>query len=244
MLIESVYNYKHRLVDAHFLVKIVYVLPAFVLVLISENTAFHGFAFCLIFIACKYIAKVPIFHLLKLFSVPFLFIFIGCFTLLFSFDKIHGIGILDDSYFLGIAIFTKSMALISVMYFFLLTHTISEISKYMYACKVPSLFIELFVLTYKFIYLLSDTAKSMQIAQKCRMGDQQGYLNTVRNYGLLFSMVFRHAMLQTEQLEIAMSARLGSNNFVFVQEKHAYSFMNLLAPILFVLLLITALLLL
>jgi len=244
MLIEQVYNYKHFLADAHPLVKILYVLPAFVLVILSENTAFHGLVFCLFFIASNVIAKVGFIDLVKIFSIPLSFIFVGCFTLLFSFENSQNIGLSLDSYPMAIAIFGKSMGVISVVYFFLLTHTISEITQYMHACKVPSLFIELFVLTYKFIFLLSHAAKSMQIAQKCRMGDQRGILNSIQNYGMLFSTVFRHAMLQTTQLEIAMSARLGTNSFVFVPQQRTSVFSNFFPPILLVLVLISGLLLL
>ncbi len=241
MLIEQLYNYNHRLVQTHAVIKGLYCVPVFVLAVLSENTNFHLIVFLLFFIGSTVVARVPLLKLIHLFLLPLTFTAVGCVTLLVSrTDPLQteafsflGLTLDQATYPLAISIFFKSMAIVSVVYFFLLTHSISQIAAMMYACNIPSLFVDLFVLTYKFIHLLTHTATSMLIAQKCRMGYAQGQRKTIQNFALLFSAVFKHAMQQTEQLEIAMASRLGSDEFLFLRPKHVFFKSHLVLPILF-----------
>ena len=223
MLIEDLYNYNHKLVKTPMVIKSLYVLPAFILSIISTNLLFHIGIIAIFLVAIIYVTQQPILKLLKLFLIPTAFIFIGCLTLLVSIN-FNGnwqtfIYFNKETLSVTIAIFFRSYAIVSVVYFWLLTNTISEIVALMYACKIPNLFVELFVLIYKFIYMLIYTTKSMLIAQKCRMGYASIRKNSINSFAYLFAAVFKQSMLQTSQLEIAMDSRLGNNEYLFVKPK-------------------------
>ncbi|MBP8791716.1 MAG: hypothetical protein KBE41_01105 [Lutibacter sp.] len=235
MLIEDLYNYNHKLAKTSLILKSLYVFPAFVLSIFSNEIIFHASIFIGYFAAIMVVSKPSILKLLKLFLLPGAFIFIGCFTLLlsinFSGNLKNFISIDKETYPLAIAIFFRSYAIVSVVYFWLLTNTISEIAALMYRCKIPNLFVELFVLVYKFIHLLMHTTKAMLTAQKCRMGYTSTRKNSINSFAYLFGAVFKKSMQQTEQLELAMDARLGNNSYVFVKPLQNFKMNELLMPL-------------
>jgi cobalt ECF transporter T component CbiQ len=237
MLIESLFNYEHKLAKTPILVKSIYVIPAFILSIISNVLVFHAVVFVLYFLGILIVTKIRLVKLLKLFFVPGIFILMGCVTLLFSLDIQNPLAkmiwIHKESYPMAISIFFKSYAIISVVYFWLLTNTISEITASMYACKIPPLFVELFVLTYKFIHLLMHTAKTMLIAQKCRLGYAAVRRNSINTFAYLFAAVLKKSMQQTAQLEIAMDSRLGNNKYVFVSINQPFIIGKIKQPIIF-----------
>lgn len=55
--------------------------------------------------------------------------------------------------------------------------------------KFPILFIELMELTYRYIYILVDTAKQVFLAQESRLG-YNGYSNKIKDTGTLFAQTF------------------------------------------------------
>ena len=235
MLIEDLYNYNHKLSKTPVVIKSLYVLPAFILSIISTNMLFHIGVISIFLIAIIYVTQQPILKLLKLFLIPSAFIFIGCLTLLVSFNLKGNwstfIYLNRETLPIAIAIFFRSYAIVSVVYFWLLTHTISEIAEIMYICKIPSLFVELFVLIYKFIYMLMHTTKTMLIAQKCRMGYASIRNNSISSFSNLFGAVFKQSMQQTSQLEIAMDSRLGNNEYLFVKPKVNFNIKTAIIPL-------------
>lgn len=247
MKIEDLYNYNHRFSKVHIAIKAMCVLPAFIFSFISNSIWFHLSVFILFFIGTLIVAKISFFKYLKLISIPGLFVIIGCITLLLTVDfNLFGegvikfnIGIDNTTYPIALGILFKSYALVSIVYFWLLTHTISEIAQSMFSLKIPKLFVELFVLTYKLIYLLTHTTQTMLISQKCRLGYVSVKQNSINSFAYLFSAVFKQSMQQTEQIETAMSARLGSGNYLFLRPKLEFSFAKMtLSIMLFVLLFI------
>jgi len=231
MKIEDLYNYNHRFSKVHLAIKAMYILPAFILSIISNSIWFHLSVFVLFFIGTLVIAKISIFKYLRLISIPGIFIFLGCLTLLLKveFNLIgdgafnFNIGFDINTYPIAFGILFKSYAMVSIVYFWLLTHTISEISQCMIALKIPKLFIELFVLTYKLIYLLTHTTQTMLISQKCRLGYVSVKNNSINSFAYLFSAVFKKSLHQTEQIETAVSSRIGTGNYLFLRPKLEFS---------------------
>lgn len=235
MLIENLYNYKHKLVKTPLLLKSMYAFPAFVLSVFSNEIIFHISIFISFFVAIVYVTQQSIFKLLKLFLIPGTFILLGCLTLVLSFNiggNINNLIYFDnDSFSVASSIFFRSFAIVSIVYFWLLTHTISEIAELMYKCKIPTLFIELFVLIYKFNYLLINTTKQMLVAQKCRMGYTSSRKISMNSFSYLFVAVFKQSMQQTEQLEMAMDSRLGNNKYLFVKQLQDFKISKIVMPL-------------
>ena len=239
MRIEDLYNHNHKLSNTHSLIKGMYILPAFILSIVSNSTKFHLSVLILFVMLTIIVTNISIVKYLKLISLPGIFVILGCFTLIVKFsivlfgdgEREFKIGIDENTYPIAIGIFFKSYALISVVYFWLLTYTISEIAQNMLACKIPKLFIELFVLTYKFIYLLTSNTQRLLIAQKSRLGYVSVKQNSINSFAFLFGAVFKKSMEQTDQIEIAMKSRLGNNEFLFVKPKQSFSKSELFIPL-------------
>ena len=71
----------------------------------------------------------------------------------------------------------------------------------------------------------------MLTAQKCRMGYTSTRKNSINSFAYLFGAVFKKSMQQTEQLELAMDARLGNNSYVFVKPLQNFKMNELLMPL-------------
>ena len=86
------------------------------------------------------------------------------------------------------------------------------------ACRLPRLFTELMMLTYRFIFLLLENASAMLLSQDARLGNRS--LRTVlKSRGLLASMLFIRAMRQAGSLYDAMEARCYDGQIQVLEEQ-------------------------
>jgi cobalt/nickel transport system permease protein len=237
MWIAEVYNHQHKLAQVPTGIRALYWLPAIVLVLLSGSPAYNcmmfaGFNAFLIF-ACRTRTG----NLLSLYRIPLLFVLSGCLLLALTgqsespFFELSGwaIGIDQEGYKLAVLLFTRSLALISIMYFILLTHSIAEITELLNACKTPPLLVDLFVATYKFIENLRNDSQAMYTAQKCRLG-YAGHSPKLQLFSGLMTAVFQRTMQQARQMETAMEARCAQQNYRFLPEARLFRPAQLLLP--------------
>lgn len=211
--------------------------PAFLLVIASQSSLFHFCLFAFFILMTWFVSKIKVSRLVQLYIYPLFFILTGCITIAISFRSANpvsvnniGFGIDQANVLVARSILFRSLAILSIVWFYLLTHTISEISEVMYKCKLPPLLVELFVLSYKFINNLRTVGKNMLIAQNCRLAYSfHGKKNY--NISLLLSAIFRKALIQTSQLEIAMKSRLGEGNFYFLNPRRRYFLQQWIAPV-------------
>lgn len=238
MTIQNIYNYKHLLAKVPLMIRAFYVLPAFLLLIVSNSTLFYFCLFAVFLLMNRYISKIKFSRLLQLYKYPLFFILTGCITIAISFGvenplvSINNIdlGIDQTNALVAQTIFFRSLAILSIVWFYLLTHTISEISEVMHKCKLPDLLVELFVLSYKFINNLWSAGKNMLIAQNCRLAySSRG--NKIYTASLLIAAIFRKAIIQTSQLEIASDSRLGEGNFYFLNPHREYFRKQWIGPI-------------
>jgi|GEM_PF-2091587 len=238
MFLNDIYNYNHRLADHPVFVKSLYVAPAFLFLLFSESMLFKAFVLAGYFLLTLRIARISFGKLIKLYSIPVFFILTGCVTIALSADSSkpfisfqgYSLGFEHSGLLLAGEIFLNSTGIVSVVFFGLLTFSISDISIGMRFLRLPVIFVDLFILTYKFIFFLSRAANSMMIAQKSRLA----YISSKSNifhFSLLVSSVFRKAFKQTHALEIASNSRLSDDKFVFVKEKKNATKEKLIGPL-------------
>lgn len=246
MVLQEIYNYKHKLAGTPLIIRALYIFPAFVLALFSNSVAFNISVILIYVFIAQLITKISLKRILRLYTYPVLFIVLGCLTIAFSFNSSTpifpnsqlNIGFDSENIRLATQILSRSIALVCIVIFWLLTNTISEISEAMRFLRIPNLFIEIFVLTYKFIFNLSTVSKIMYTAQLSR----QGYMkrNKVYAFTQLFSAVFRKAMQQSHQLAIAADVRLGNGCFYFLRKKNCFRMEQLITPTILLLLLLTS----
>ncbi|WP_163717585.1 energy-coupling factor transporter transmembrane component T family protein [Mangrovibacterium lignilyticum] len=241
MWITEIYKHNHRLQQLSPAVRALYWAPAMVLALVSSSVYFNWAMFALVNICLLEISRVGMSNLTRLYRIPVAFILIGCFVIVLEIPAQKAfitiaqlpIGLSTDGLQLASLLLSRSLALISILYFILLTNTISEIAELMRKCRIPALFIDLFVITFKFIENLRHTSFEMYRAQKCRLG-YSGNGKRIPLFAGLMAAVFHQSMQNAKLLETAMQARCAGENYCFLQNERQFVPSQLIIPASFV----------
>ncbi|WP_159517251.1 cobalt ECF transporter T component CbiQ [Sunxiuqinia indica] len=238
MWITEIYKHDHRLSKLSPTIRALYWAPAMVLTLVSGSVYFNFTMFLVINLFLLYVSRIRLSNLARLYRIPIVFILVGCMAIVLeipatkafvSLGKLS-IGFSAHGIQLATLLVSRSLALISIMYFMLLTNTISEIAELMRKFRIPALLIDLFVITFKFIENLRNTGFEMHRAQKCRLGYSQK-MKRIPLFAGLMAAVFHQSMQNARQLETAMQARCAGENYCFLQEERPYAISQLLIPV-------------
>lgn len=165
-----------------------------------------------------FLGKHSLVDLYKMFKIPMGFIILGCITIMVgrfphSKELIAGInigswqyGISMESLTSGFGLIAKAMGTISSMYFIAMNTPMTDISIALSQLYVPSLFIEILELVYRFIFVLTDTASNIKIAQNSRLG----YIDLKTSYkslATMISMVFVTSLKKADNMYSALESR-------------------------------------
>ncbi|MFI3171023.1 MAG: cobalt ECF transporter T component CbiQ [Eubacteriales bacterium] len=99
-----------------------------------------------------------------------------------------------------------ALASVTCLYFVSFTTPMTEILKVMQQWKVPSLFVELMMLMYRYIFILLEVAANIGIAQRARLGNKD-YKTSVRSFAQLVSILFIRAIKKSNQQFDAIESR-------------------------------------
>lgn len=106
----------------------------------------------------------------------------------------------------GLELGTVAMSAVSSMYFLAVSTPVTDVLGVLRKIRVPSLFLELMLLIYRFIFVLLGTAEGIMTAQKCRMGNRD--LRTgIRSFGMMGSALFIRSVKRAGALYDSMEAR-------------------------------------
>ncbi|MEG1501210.1 MAG: cobalt ECF transporter T component CbiQ [Clostridiales bacterium] len=154
----------------------------------------------------------------KLLLLPLTFLLMGLIVILISIQK-DAINLLFylqiGSFYLGITsaglqmtllLFCKALASVNCLYFLALTTPLTELCQALRRLHVPSLFVEIAELSYRFIFVFLYTSEKMYKAQSCRLG-YMGYKNSLHSMGLLVSRIFIVAYHKADTVFNALEAR-------------------------------------
>lgn len=246
MYLQDVVVSNRGLAGLPFRVKCLYLAPSFLWVFISKNWEFQVAVMLFFFFFTLRFAQVALGRLLKIYAIPFFFILSGCLVLVVTLQPENmwlkmepfPLGIDKNGVQQAIAVFCRSLALYTVIVPGMLTCSISEISELFRKLRVPELFIELFILSYKFIGNLLFSTQSIYTAQKCRLA-YQGNGKKLHHFSMLFSAVFRQAIGQANQLNDAVLARNANDGLRFTRKRKEFSLQQLVGPVLICLGLLT-----
>lgn len=166
-----------------------------------------------------------------MFNIPIGFILIGTLTvvigryqnvenLIFAF-KVgnYFYGVTKYSMSNGFNIITKSLGIISCVYFFMMNTTISDFSVAMKKLKVPQIFTELMELIYRFIFILWETKNRIVIAQNSRLG----YKNLITSYyssSDLIARIFIDTLRRSDKIYNALESRGYQGSFETIREEY------------------------
>ncbi|TLX77010.1 hypothetical protein E9993_04810 [Labilibacter sediminis] len=236
MLISQIYRHQHKLSQLPIWIRAIYVLPCFVLVLCNKSELFNALVSVVYLALSIVVTGVSLRQMLLLFRAPLFFIVTGCLTIALTFNDPHpfftykgfSFGWAQGNLSVAVQAFSRSMALVSMVYFGLLTHTISEIAEALKYIRVPKILIELFILTFKFIENLMRSAQQMYTAQKCRLA--YNGRKRLKSLSILVFAILRNAIAQTSQLQVAMESRLLDDKFDFIHPKYKYHPFDVIWP--------------
>ncbi|WP_068473943.1 CbiQ family ECF transporter T component [Saccharicrinis aurantiacus] len=145
---------------------------------ISSNSVFYSLGIIALFSALILLfTNTSIAKLAKLLSIPLLFVTFSCLAIVINinagtpFIKLEHfyLGHSNESIMQALLICGKSIGMCAIFLFYMISTSISEMATSMRKIGIPCLFIELFILTYKYIYCVVERAKHLMIAQKSRM---------------------------------------------------------------------------
>lgn len=114
---------------------------------------------------------------------------------------------------------------VSCLYFLILTTPMTAILDVLRKLKLPSIFIELITLTYRFIFVIMEESINIYQSQSSRLGYitiRQG----IKSLGLLISVLFLKVFERTKQLSIAMNSRGYGDEILFFDPSYRYSLVN------------------
>ncbi|GAA4860859.1 cobalt ECF transporter T component CbiQ [Paenibacillus vulneris] len=107
---------------------------------------------------------------------------------------------------LTVKLLCRIMACVAASMLLILTTPMPELFQVMKKLRVPSLVLELMLITYRFLFLLLDTAHDMYTAQRAR-GGQQGFTGRLRDTALLIVRMFAKTMQRYQGLANGMVSR-------------------------------------
>lgn len=104
------------------------------------------------------------------------------------------------------SLLVRIMACLSCLTFVMLTTPMSDLFQVMKKCRVPSLVLELMLIMYRFLFVLSDTAQQMYTAQRAR-GGQTGFYRRLNDTAILIVRLFGKTMQRYKGLAQGLVVR-------------------------------------
>lgn len=172
-----------------------------------------AFMWCVIFYGCK-ISTHELFHLI---AAPVIFLFMSMAAIILNvsdtpqgFLAIHIFGKYItcslESVYKGVCTIITAFSAVSCMYFYALTTPLNDMIAVMQKMKIPDIITELFMLIYRFIFMLLDIALDISTAQKCRLSDRN-FKTSLKAAVVLASVLFVRAFKRADVLYTAMESR-------------------------------------
>jgi len=101
---------------------------------------------------------------------------------------------------------TRIIGCLSCLTFVMLTTPMSELFQVMRKLRMPPLVLELMLIMYRFLFVLTETAQQMYTAQKAR-GGQSGFQGRLRDTSVLVVRLFGKTMQRYRELSCGLIAR-------------------------------------
>ena len=170
----------------------------------------HWFISILVFLLMSFssifVAKISRKIYLKLLSLPLIFTMLGVLGIVFSQWDLQK-EIPKEVYFLSASLLMKSFASTSCLYFLVLSTPMVDIIYSLSCCKLPSLFLELMMLMYRYIFVLLEFSYIVFVSQDSRLG-YMGYKKSIHSLAKLVSSLFLGSYWKAEECFSAMESRL------------------------------------
>lgn len=230
MLIIDRFAYTNRFSNSSPYLKVMISLLLILLSIVSSNIYFLCLMGAGIILTTIFGAGIPNKSYAKMIAAPAVYLLISIFTVIVTFgfsDNAYSEGFiyfkqfqLTNFYFgiaegtvkNGIILGLRALSGIASMYFLILTTPCSQQIKVMKKVKLPTVFIELYVLTYRFIAIFFEEAILIHTAQKIRFG-YKGYKNSMNSFAVLIKILFVRIMIRFKDIESILELKHFEGNF-------------------------------
>lgn len=214
------FAYSNKLRQVHPLEKAAFAFMTMFLCLVFSLPIISCIVILLMAFTIVGLAGIPVKVYFRLMSLPFSFLLIGVLTVAVSISTQGlGAGMLAGTTISGMTVgltynglitagglFLKSLGAVSCLYFLSLTTPAVEMVAIMRKLKLPSLFIELTDLIYRFIFVMLATADDIYTSQSSRWG-YASVKNSMKSLGQLTAALFVKALHRSQTLYTALSSR-------------------------------------
>lgn len=152
------------------------------------------------------ISKTPVKTYVKLLLLPFLFTILGVLGVVFSRGALSG-NIESETWIFSWNLLMKSFASTSCLYFLILSTPMVDVIHALSCCKLPSLFLEIMMLMYRYIFVLLEFSYVVFVSQESRLG-YVSYKKSIHSLGSLGSSLFLSSYQRAGECFSAMESRL------------------------------------
>lgn len=166
-------------------------------------------------------------RLLRFYCIPLFFAAVGAAALAFEADaagsvlSLMGISVTRSGLFRAAEVFLRCMGAVSAVYFLSLTTPVTAMFSVIRRTPLPDFITETAELVYRYIFVLYDSYKKINVAQESRLG-----YNTLRakyrSTALVGGAVFIKAMDQARRSYTAMESRGYTGSIKTLTEKYAF----------------------
>jgi cobalt/nickel transport system permease protein len=230
MLIIDRFAYTNKFADSNPYVKVGASLILIILSIINSNVYILCAIIAGIILTTIFGAEIPKKSYAKMIMAPAIYLLISVFTIIFTFgfsDVAYSesfvyfkqfqisnfyIGLAEGSARNGLTIGLRSLSGVVSMYFLILTTPCSQQIKVMKKAKFPTVFIELYVLTYRFIAIFFEETILIHTAQKMRFG-YNNYTNSMSSLAVLIKVLFVRIMIRFKAMESILEIKHFDGNF-------------------------------
>ncbi|NLZ48401.1 MAG: cobalt ECF transporter T component CbiQ [Clostridiales bacterium] len=218
MISMDKYAYSSKLRCIQPMEKLIFSLLTLVVGLWADNVFISIIIFSIMLYTTVYYGGIPIKKYFKFLLIPMGFLFISVITIVinisenpekfFWFFRVGKffIGCSKSGFFKALHLIFKVISSVSCLYFISLSTPFIDLLSTLRKLKAPKLILEMTALTYKFIFIIMNTAEIIFIAQNSRLG----YINLSTAYqslGTLISTLFIRSYKRAKELYIALESR-------------------------------------
>ena len=223
LLIIDKYAYTNKLNKTNPNFKFGLVILDLMLIIGFGNNYLNLSIFVLMVFLTTVIARIPTGNYLKIFSIPLGFLILSILAILISFAredvflfsfKIFNIyiGVTELSIVNSINTISRVMGSLSATLFLALTTPLTDIIGVFKKIHIPTIMIELLVLTYRFIFIFLEEASEIRLSQEIRFG-YSNFKNSLNSVSLLIRSLFLRVMLKYQDMIIALDTKLYDGEF-------------------------------
>ena len=230
MLIIDRIAYTNKFAESNPYMKVLFSIILIFISIVNSNMWLFLTIIVIVLMVTLFGAKIPAKTYMKMLIAPIIYLSISILTIILSFGfyEINDsskfiylktfdfmnfyIGVTKGSLENGGIISLRAVSAIMGMYFLILTTPCNQQIKVMKKIKLPSVFIEIYVLTYRFIAIFFEETSQIHLAQKMRFG-YNNYKNSMNSLAILIKTLFVRIMRRYTDMEQILELKHFDGNF-------------------------------